>query len=107
MPEPIFSTAGAKALLSSTFAAGLVGAVLSLRFATNLSPWGRATAVIGGTVIAQLTTPLVAHVLALHDYQQSIGFLLGLFGLSFVAAAYETIRKADIWALISTRYGNK
>lgn len=107
MPEPITSVAGLNTLVSSTFLAGIAGSVLSLRFASNLNAWGRATSVAGGAVIAQYGTPLAAHVLRLDDFQQAIGFFLGLFGLSLVAAIYETVRKADPWGLIMARYGGE
>ena len=105
MPDPVTSAAGAKMLISPTFIAGVAGSVLSLKFATNLNAWGRATSVAGGAVIAQFGTPLVAHILNLDAFQQAIGFFLGLFGLSFVAAIYETVKKADPWGLIMSRYG--
>lgn len=104
MPEPV-AAGDALKLISPTFIAGVLGAMLSLRFATNLNAYERATAVIGGAFIAQYATPIAAHLLNLDNFQQGLGFFIGLFGLSLTAAVYDTIKKADPWGLIMSRWG--
>lgn len=107
MPEPISSVAGAKAILSPTFIAGVLGAAISLRFTKDLGAWERATAVISGAIIAQYATPIAIMGLSLEGFDQAVGFFIGLFGLSLTAAIYEIIKKADPWGLIMSRYGDK
>lgn len=105
MPEPITSAVGAKLFFTSSMVAGLLGAVVSLRFASNLRPWERGAAVAIGAVMAQYLTPLAAYELGLDKFQEAIGFFIGLFGLSLTGAVYDTIRKSDPWGLIMSRYG--
>jgi len=106
MPEPVTSAIGAKALLSPTVVAGFCGAVVSLRFVANLSKWERATTAACGAIIAQYASPLATYEFGIQDHlEPAISFFIGLYGLSLTAAVYETIKKADIWGFIMSRYG--
>lgn len=106
MPEPI-TVASVKLFFSPVLFASFVGAVISLRFVKHLNIFEGLLSVLSGTLIAQYTAPLAAHVFNLDDYQVSFGVLIGIFGLSLTAAVYETIKKADPWGLIMSRYGRR
>jgi len=105
MPEPITSAAGLKALLHPSIIAGLVGSVISLRFASQMNVIERITTVMIGAAMAQYFAPLAAFELGLQTYEESVSFFIGLFGLSLTAAVYDTIKKSDPWGLIMARYG--
>jgi len=107
MPEPITSVAGAKILVTPSLMAGLAGATLSLKFVSHLSWYERLTAVFGGAIMAQYFAPLAAYTFNIEQFEQAVSFFIGLFGLSLTAAIYETIKKADIWGLILSRYGKR
>lgn len=106
MPEPISSAVGVQ-LLTPPVIAGVVGSIVSLRFASHLNWWERLTAVISGAMMAQYCAPVAAYLLRLHEYQDAVGFFIGLFGLSLTAALYEAIKKADLWALAVSRLGGR
>lgn len=72
--------------------AGLFGGIVSLRFFDKLSPWARAGTAIGGAVIAHFATPLVVGFFEVAPHNEGgVGFVLGLFGMSIVAATFDVI----------------
>lgn len=107
MPEPITSAATAKLLISPTIVAGMMGAIVSLRFASHLNWKERVTAVISGAIMSFYIAPWACHYFNLQQFEGTVGFMIGLFGLSLTAAVYEAIKKADPWGLIMARFGAK
>lgn len=75
-------------------AAGLVGAVISLKFIEGQSLAQRISTVIAGTFIAAYCTPLTIELLSLSAsprMEGAIAFIGGLFGMSIAGAAIKAI----------------
>ena len=90
----------------STLVAGTIGSAISLRFAKDLTPTQKITSVVAGAFMAHYIAPVVAEHFALQSYEDTLGFLIGVFGLSLCAALIDAIKKAHPWGLIVARYGN-
>lgn len=109
MSDPITATTGIWITLKSNLAslvAGVLGAAVSLKFASpNLANWEKVTTVLSGALLAHFLSPLVAAYLELGTYVETVGFLIGLFGLSLCAAILEIIKKTDITSIIKGRFG--
>lgn len=86
--------------------AGLLGSLLSLSFVDGMGKRQRAVAVLAGTVMAHYLTPLIAHMYAEDNYAETIGFLIGLFGMSITAAIFRAIQSSNIWNFIMRRWGS-
>lgn len=72
--------------------AGLFGGIVSLRFFDKLSPWGRIGTVFGAAVTAHFATPAVAAFFEVAPHNEGgLGFMIGLFGMSVAAAAFDVI----------------
>lgn len=66
----------------------------------------RAFCVAVSAVGASYVTPLAVAYFRLDDGKLAgLGFLVGLFGLSFVQAAMTAIRTADLWGVVRERMG--
>lgn len=78
---------------------GLIGAAISLRFIKEgTSLIGKIAFVASGWGMASYVGPVVASRLRLDgDDAYSVGFVIGLFGLSLAAAVWEAIASTD-WA---------
>lgn len=87
--------------------AGLFGSVLSLSFVDGMSWRQRAAAVVAGMVMAHYISPLIANLFHEENYEETIGFLVGLFGMSIVAAFFRAIKRADIWGFVEGRWGGQ
>lgn len=87
--------------------AGFLGSVLSMSFVDGMGKTQRAIAVISGSVMAHYLSPLIAFLFKEGDYQETIGFLVGLFGMSICAAIFRAIQNSDIWGLIYRRFSRK
>lgn len=85
--------------------AGLIGSLLSLAFIDHMGKRERIIAVISGMVMAHYLAPLIAFLFNEDKYQETIGFLVGLFGMSVVAAVFRAIQKSDLWGLVKHRFG--
>lgn len=85
--------------------AGFVGSVLSLAFVDQMTKRQRIVAVISGMVMAHYLAPMIAFLFNEEKYQETIGFLVGLFGMSGVAAIFRGVKNADLWSLVKRRYG--
>lgn len=75
-------------------AAGLVGAVISLKFIEGQGPAQRVSTVIAGAFIAAYCTPLTLELLSLTAsprMEGAIAFLGGLFGMSIAGALIKAI----------------
>lgn len=85
--------------------AGFLGGVLSMSFVDGMSKRQRVVAIISGAVMAHYTSPLIASLFDSGDYQETIGFLVGLFGMSICSAIFRAIKDSDLWALFEKRLG--
>lgn len=85
--------------------AGLLGSLLSLSFVDSMGRKQRIVAVIAGMTMAHYLSPLIANLFHEDNYQETIGFLVGLFGMSIVASVFRAIQNSDLWGLIRRRYG--
>ena len=88
----------------SVFFAGFLGAVVSLKFTQGLTIKSGFITVLFGAVLAQYTAHGVASHFDLLEYQETIGFLIGLFGLSFCAAVIKMFKDADLWSLVKSKW---
>lgn len=86
--------------------AGLLGSLVSLGFIDGMGKRQRFVAVLAGTVMAHYLTPFVAHIYAEDSYAETIGFLIGLFGMSITAAIFRAIQSSDLWNFIMRRWGS-
>jgi len=91
----------------SIILAGLLGSLLSLGFINDMGLKRRFIAVIAGIIFAHYLTPLIAFLLHEDNYQATIGFLVGLFGMSIIAAVFRAIQNSDLWGLIRSRFGGQ
>jgi len=84
--------------------AGAVGALISLRFFDGLATSERWFTFVSGWALASyLAGPLTAFFELTHSTMETgISMLVGLFGMSLVAAVIKTIRETD-WAGIVKR----
>lgn len=89
----------------SVIVAGFLGSVLSLSFIDGMGKRQRAVAIAAGMIMAHYLSPLIAHVFAYDNYEETIGFLIGLFGMSITAAVFRAIKSSDLWNLIMARWG--
>lgn len=87
--------------------AGFLGSVLSMSFVDGMSKKQRVAAIISGMVMAHYLSPLIAYLFKEEDYQETIGFLIGIFGMSICSAIFRAIQTSDIWALIVQRFSGK
>lgn len=87
--------------------AGFIGSLLSLSFIDHMDKRQRIIAVISGMVMAYYLAPLIAFLFNEEKYEATIGFLVGLFGMSVVAAVFRAIKNSDLWGLITRRYGRR
>lgn len=85
--------------------AALLGSILSLSFIDDMGKRQRCVAVISGMIMAHYLAPLIAHVFNEDSYQETVGFLIGLFGMSICAAVFRAIKNSDLWGLIKSRFG--
>lgn len=94
---------GAKAVII----AGLLGSLLSLAFIKSMTRKQQCVAVLSGCVMAHYLAPLIAFLLHEENYAETIGFLVGLFGMSICAAVFRAIQNSDLWALVKRRWGGE
>lgn len=74
-----------------TILAGAMGSIITLRFLGPMPWYERLLLVIGGTLVTHYITPLAAHALSLQPFMQTIGFLVGLFGMAVIGAAFQVL----------------
>lgn len=87
--------------------AGLIGALLSIPLTPDVkAAKDRIILVASGTATAYYSAPLIIEYLHVKpSLGSSISFLIGVFGMSVVAAVLRSARDADIWGLIRSRFG--
>lgn len=88
--------------------AGFIGALIALKFQEELSSWkGRAWFVFTGLVCANYGTPLAMNFYSIDpDLRGGVGFLLGAFGGSLLAAGFRAIKNLDLVSLVKAKLGN-
>lgn len=69
-----------------TVLAGIAGSFISLRFLGPMPWWERLIVVVCGGVVTHYFTPLATHFLGLEKYPAEVGFVVGVFGMSFIYA---------------------
>lgn len=92
-------------------AAGLAGAVVSLRFVQG-SYLERLTMALGGAALSYFGTTPLSDWLAAPKAEGVIGFFIGLFGMAIVAKVYEVIQMldakqaaSDVWETVKRKWG--
>lgn len=87
--------------------AGLIGAVISVPFQRDVrSAKSIAIFIFTGSACAHFLTGMVGKYFNVDPSSAGgIGFLLGAFGGSMIAAIIRAIEVADLWALIRQRFG--
>lgn len=85
--------------------AGLVGAVIAVPFHEELKTWkGRILFVGTGVSCAYFTTPLAISLYSIDPgLAGGVGFLLGAFGGSLLAAGLRTLRGLDLVDILKER----
>lgn len=73
---------------------GIAGAIVSMRFISGTWP-EKVTLAAGGCALSYYAAPPVAQWLAVSNAEGLIGFLIGLFGMSFISKIYEVIQALD------------
>lgn len=77
--------------------AGFFGSIISMRFVDGMNAKQRIFAILSGMGMAHYLSPLIAFLFKETDYLQTIGFLVGLFGMSICAALFRAIENSDLW----------
>lgn len=90
----------------SVLIAGFIGSILSLSFVGKMGKRQRLASVLSGIAMAHYIAPLIANLFHEENYETTVGFLVGLFGMSICAAVFRAIKNSDLWGLVSKRYGN-
>lgn len=87
--------------------AGLIGALLAAPFHAEVkTPAERAWFALTGMFCAYWLTGLVSTYFSIDPaVAGGVGFLLGAFGGSMLAAIIKAIKAADLWALLKQRFG--
>lgn len=85
-------------VLSNPFTVGGFGALVALRFAPGATWWERATNVASGACAAGFLAPALVDWLQLKTpgLANAAAFLLGLLGMSLIAALLEGIRNLKL-----------
>ncbi|QMP19223.1 holin [Pseudomonas phage Persinger] len=87
--------------------AGFIGALVALKFQEELSGWGgRAWFVCTGVACAYWGTPWAISAYSIDPgLAGSVGFLLGAFGGSLLAAGFRAIKNLDLISLVKAKIG--
>lgn len=87
--------------------AGLFGAVVAMPLHEELKTTkGKLFFILTGVTCAYFTTPLAINKWSIDpSLAGGVGFLLGAFGGSLLAAGIRAIRAADLWALLKSKFG--
>lgn len=106
MGEPITTVAAASIWVTvksslAALVAGILGAAVSLKFAPGLSLWEKVTTVTAGATLAHFLSDPISNYFNMVGYHETIGFLVGLFGLSLCASLLDTFKRIDIPTIVS------
>lgn len=87
--------------------AGLIGAVVVLPIEKELTTWkGKLFFLFSGVACSYFTTPLAIYKWSIiPELAGSVGFLLGAFGASLLAAGIRAVKSVDLVALVKSRFG--
>lgn len=87
--------------------AGLIGAIVVLPVEKELTTWkGKLFFLFSGMACAYFTTPLAVYKWSIiPELAGGVGFLLGAFGASLLAAGIRAVKSVDLLALIKSRFG--
>lgn len=86
--------------------AGLLGSIVSLKLIDGLGWTGRIFTIACGGLLANYGTPLLLFYYQMDPrHEAAIGFFVGLFGMSIVAAVMKSIVGTDLWTLIQRKFG--
>ena len=85
--------------------AGLLGSILSLSFIDGMSRRQRLIAILAGITMAHYMSPLIAHMFSQGQFEETIGFLVGLFGMSITATIFRAIQNSNLWSFVMGRWG--
>ena len=92
-------------------AAGIAGAVVSLRFVQG-TYMERVTMAVGGAALSYFATTPLSEWLAAPKAEGVIGFFIGLFGMAIVSKVYEVIQlldakqiATDVWETLKRKWG--
>lgn len=83
--------------------AGMVGAVIGLRFVPGHSVLGRLVNVLAGAATAGYITPAAAELFGLVTpaLESALAFAVGMFGMSIAAALMQALRELPLAQIIS------
>lgn len=83
-----------ESVVSSPFAVGLVGSLVSLRFVPGKGWIERLSIVLAGAACAGFITPAAAEWWSVKSpaMQGAMAFMIGMFGLSLCAAGLQAVR---------------
>lgn len=87
--------------------AGLVGSIVVLPIEKELTTWkGKLFFLFCGVACSYFTTPLAIYKWSITpELAGSVGFLLGAFGASLLAAGVRAVKSVDLVALVKSRFG--
>lgn len=104
--EAFFSALGLKL---QVVVAGAIGAFISLRFFDGLGTRDRWLTFVGGWALASYLTGLAHEYFELKTVsaETGIALLVGLFGMSVVAALIKVIRETDWIGIVKRRGGGE
>lgn len=96
-------------LIDHPAAAGIAGAMLSLRFAPGATWGARAVNVIGGAAVAVYVGPMVAEMLQLssNGARMGLGFGLGAFGVTLADVIVAALRDLQLAKIITDRLSGR
>lgn len=86
--------------------AGIAGALVSLRWIEGVSLFQKCLMVLGGGVLSYVATDTAVEYLKMPNASGFLAFLIGLFGMSVMNKAFETLaalNASDIAATINKR----
>ena len=81
---------------------GFAGAALALFFMRR-TPWVMAGIFLGGCLVSYYVTPWLVHYLEMERGRDTLGFIVGLFGMATAAKIHDTIEAisvSDLWKAI-------
>ncbi len=85
--------------------AGFIGSVMSMSFVDGMNKKQRVAALVSGTIMAHYLSSPIANSFSHGQYRETIGFLVGLFGMSICAAIFRSIKDSNLWELFEKRFG--
>lgn len=87
--------------------AGLIGAIVAFPFQKDLKSFSSLIIFfVTGAACAHYLTGLAAKFFEIEPSSAGgVGFLLGAFGGSLIAAVVRMLQTADIWSVIKSRFG--